>query len=117
MKQVRAIIRGKVQGVWFRGWTRDTARELGLRGWVRNLPDGAVEAVAPGKAGLPRPVSGAVAQRPASGARFRGRNPMGGTGFRFGHLPNTKVGIFHSPLAKFANGIIFSNLIQKRHFS
>lgn len=49
MKQVRAIIRGKVQGVWFRGWTRDTARELGLRGWVRNLPDGAVEAVALGK--------------------------------------------------------------------
>jgi acylphosphatase len=34
-----------VQGVFFRVETRDRARSLGLGGWVRNMPDGAVEAV------------------------------------------------------------------------
>jgi acylphosphatase len=35
---------GRVQGVFFRAWTRDLASELGLTGWVRNCPDGSVEA-------------------------------------------------------------------------
>jgi acylphosphatase len=39
------VVYGRVQGVWFRGATREEARRLGAHGWVRNLPDGAVEAV------------------------------------------------------------------------
>jgi acylphosphatase len=42
---VRAEIRGRVQGVWYRGWTVDQATTRGLRGWVRNRRDGSVEAV------------------------------------------------------------------------
>jgi len=39
---------GLVQGVWFRGWTRETALALGLSGWVRNMPDGSVAGQAQG---------------------------------------------------------------------
>jgi acylphosphatase len=37
-------VTGKVQGVFFRAWTRDQAREIGVSGWVRNCSDGSVEA-------------------------------------------------------------------------
>jgi acylphosphatase len=41
----RVIVRGQVQGVFFRDTVRRKARETGVAGWVRNRPDGAVEAV------------------------------------------------------------------------
>ena len=46
----RFLVFGQVQGVFFRASTQDTARRLGLTGWVRNLRDGRVELVACGEA-------------------------------------------------------------------
>lgn len=48
MEQVRAVIRGVVQGVGFRYHTCQTAQQLGVKGFVRNQPDGTVELVAVG---------------------------------------------------------------------
>lgn len=44
----RFIVRGRVQGVFFRAATVERARELGLRGYARNLADGTVEVEAEG---------------------------------------------------------------------
>ncbi|MDH3454896.1 MAG: acylphosphatase [Desulfuromonadales bacterium] len=51
MTCVRAelLIRGRVQGVFFRQSTRETANRLGLTGWVKNCPDGSVAAVFEGE--------------------------------------------------------------------
>src|SRR4051794_23846254 len=46
----RVVIHGRVQGVGYRMWTEDTARERGISGWVRNRRDGTVEAVFAGPA-------------------------------------------------------------------
>lgn len=45
----RLVIRGRVQGVFYRGWTVDEARALGLSGWVRNRRDGTVEMIVAGE--------------------------------------------------------------------
>jgi acylphosphatase len=47
-ERLHARVRGRVQGVGFRAATLREGRGLGLRGWVRNLPDGGVEVVAEG---------------------------------------------------------------------
>ena len=46
--RLHARVHGFVQGVYFRDTTRQTARALGVTGWVRNLPDGSVEVTAEG---------------------------------------------------------------------
>lgn len=48
MERLHAVIRGNVQGVGFRYFIQRKARQLGLRGWVRNNHDGTVELVAEG---------------------------------------------------------------------
>ena len=48
MIQVHLFITGRVQGVGFRSFIKSRARKLGLTGYVQNLPDGRVEAVAQG---------------------------------------------------------------------
>ena len=48
-KRVHVIVAGRVQGVFFRAFTRDEALRLGLCGWVRNRPDGSVEAIVEGE--------------------------------------------------------------------
>jgi acylphosphatase len=49
MVRYRVLISGRVQGVFFRDACRRMAREHGVAGWVRNLPDGQVEAVFEGR--------------------------------------------------------------------
>lgn len=48
MKTLHLIVKGKVQGVYFRASAKEAADELGIRGWVRNLPDKNVEIKAAG---------------------------------------------------------------------
>ena len=49
MTRARVQVRGRVQGVFFRAEARTRAESLGVAGWIRNLPDGSVEAVFEGE--------------------------------------------------------------------
>ncbi len=49
MKRMHVIVKGRVQGVFFRARMQHEARALGLTGWVKNLSDGTVEAVWEGR--------------------------------------------------------------------
>lgn len=47
-KRLHVFVSGSVQGVFFRSNTRELAAKLGIKGFVRNLPDGRVEVIAEG---------------------------------------------------------------------
>jgi acylphosphatase len=63
--RLHAVVRGFVQGVGFRYFVLNRARAAGLRGWVRNCPDGSVECLAEG----PRPILEALVEDLRSGPR------------------------------------------------
>jgi len=66
--RVRLRVTGCVQGVWYRGATEREALRLGVDGWVRNLPDGSVEALLEGEAKAVRALV-AWCRRGPAGAR------------------------------------------------
>jgi acylphosphatase len=68
LKQLQVIVRGRVQGVYFRASTQREARRLGLVGWVKNRNDGSVEIVAEGEEVAIRELYG-WAQKGPSAAR------------------------------------------------
>jgi acylphosphatase len=78
-----------VQGVFYRATCADVARRLGLVGWVRNLPDGSVEAVAEGPSNDVEALLAWCRQGPPLAAVERldvtEEDPTGGDGFRVIH--------------------------------
>ncbi len=62
--RVHVLVSGRVQGVFFRSSTTDEATRRGLTGWVRNLPDGRVEAEVQGPAEQVRELLGWLAEGP-----------------------------------------------------
>jgi acylphosphatase len=61
------LVEGEVHGVGFRYFTVATARRLGVRGWVRNLPDGRVEALCEGTDDQVKEFEAALRQGPPAG--------------------------------------------------
>ncbi len=88
MERVRAHlkIRGRVQGVGFRWSMMREARKLGVSGWVRNLPDGGVEAVVEGDPERVEALIGWAHQGPAfarvTKVEVKWEKPEGLRGFR-----------------------------------
>jgi len=68
VESIHLEIRGRVQGVGFRWYIMEIARELGLSGWVRNRPDGIVELAAAGDSAAIAKLEAAVTAGPG-GAR------------------------------------------------
>lgn len=65
---MRCLVSGRVQGVYFRGATRDRARRFGLSGYARNLADGRVEVVCCGPTSLVEAMMRWLWQGPPSAA-------------------------------------------------
>jgi acylphosphatase len=81
----RVVVRGRVQGVFFRDSLREQARAEGVAGWVSNRKDGAVEAVLEGRPGDVERVLGYVETGPpaaeVSGIELSEEGPEGLQGF------------------------------------
>ncbi|WP_286204631.1 acylphosphatase [Corynebacterium afermentans] len=67
--RMTAHVRGHVQGVGFRWWTRSRALELGLTGYAKNLADGRVEVVAEGAGGDVAKLKALLEEQPSSADR------------------------------------------------
>ena len=82
----RVVVRGRVQGVGFRGSTQAEARRVGVDGWVRNLSDGDVEAVFEGEEAAVAALLAFCRHGPAwaevSGVEVVEEAPTGDGGFR-----------------------------------
>lgn len=88
-RSVQVRIEGRVQGVWYRGWTVQQATRRGLSGWVRNRSDGTVEAVFAGpsaevdamleecRQGPPSALVTNLTFRPVDPPDHRGFRPLG----------------------------------------
>ncbi|MFH8789230.1 acylphosphatase [Streptomyces roseoverticillatus] len=86
MIRKHVVVSGRVQGVFYRDTCREEARRHGVAGWVRNMPDGTVEAVFEGPAEEVERMVAWVHQGP-SRAEVRGveaeeETPQGLTGFQ-----------------------------------
>jgi len=69
MERVTIFVRGRVQGVGFRWWTRSRALELGLVGFARNLVDGRVEICAQGSPEAIRRLRALIEEEPSTTRR------------------------------------------------
>lgn len=80
------VVRGRVQRVYFRQWTAREASASGVSGWVRNLPDGSVEAIFEGSpAAVERALESARTGPPRAAVTscdVSWESPEGETGFR-----------------------------------
>jgi acylphosphatase len=88
VRRARVLVRGRVQGVGFRASARSRARSLGVSGWVRNGPDGAVEAELEGPVGHVRSLIEWFGQGPrgadVDGVRVEWLEPTGESSAGFG---------------------------------
>ena len=78
---LHAVVSGKVQGVWYRQSTVEQAASLGVHGWVRNLPDGRVDAWLEGEEEAVRDVARWLERGPpraeVSGVQVQEHSPQG----------------------------------------
>jgi acylphosphatase len=88
-RRVRLVIRGRVQGVWYRGSMEREAVRLGVAGWVKNRPDGTVEAVVEGDAAAVESLVAWCRKGPPSArvddVEIHDEAPQGLSGFRVTH--------------------------------
>jgi acylphosphatase len=86
VETVAVRVTGRVQGVGFRAWTARQAEARGLSGWVRNAPDGSVEALVSGPGEAVRAMIAALHEGPplarVDRVEARQAEAPGGPGFR-----------------------------------